>query len=241
MRFDSDGGLWFASSAVPQFANVAEDVGQSGLFRYDTNRGEISHTALLPESDDPQVLGDLVIASDDVIYATDSLTGVLYRYRIDSNTYETIVDRGVFGSPQGLVLDAEAQFLYVADYVGGLYRVTLETGDVEKVAIAANVTDYGIDGLYRHGDELIVIQNGIQPHRVAALKLDDEGLSITAGRTIAANLEEFDEPTLGLVLGDDFYFVANSHWNRFDADNNLPSALTGPIILRVSLLSNQGS
>lgn len=221
---------------MPQFANVGDDAGQSGLFRYDTERDEISHTALLPESDDPQVLGDLVIGSDDLIYATDSLSGVLYRYRIASDTYEVIVDRGVFGSPQGLVLDATAQFLYVADYVGGLYRVTLENGDVEKVAIAANVTDYGIDGLYRYGNELIAIQNGVQPHRVAALTLDDDGLSITAARTIAANLEEFDEPTLGFVSGDDFYFVANSHWNRFDAQNELPSALSGPIILRVSLL-----
>ena len=236
MRFDSDGGLWFASSAVPQFANVGEDVGQSGLFRYDSKSGEISHAALLPKSDDPQLLGDLVIAADDRIYATDSLTGALYRYRIESNTFETIVDRGVFESPQGLVLDATAQFLYVADYVGGLHRVTLENGDVDKVAIAANVTDYGIDGLYRYGNELITIQNGIRPHRVAALRMADDGLSITAGRTIAANLEEFDEPTLGFVSGDDFYFVANSHWNRFDADNELPPDLTSPIILRVPLL-----
>jgi len=235
MRFDSDGGLWFASSAVPQFANAGEDVGQSGLFRYDPKGDKISHKALLPKSDDPQVLGELLMASDNLIYTTDSLAGVLYRYRIESNIYEAIVDHGVFGSPQGLVLDDTAQFLYVADYIGGLYRVTLESGDVAKVAIAANVTDYGIDGLYRYGDELIVIQNGIQPHRVAALTLGDDGLSITSGRIIAANLEEFDEPTLGFVSGDDLYFVANSHWNRFDAKNELPSALSGPIILRVSL------
>ena len=239
MRFDSDGGLWFASSAVPQFANVGENVGQSGLFRYDSKSDDISRAALLPESDDPQLLGDLVIAAEDRIYTTDSLTGVLYRYRIDSNTYETIVDRGVFGSPQGLVLDATAKYLYVADYVGGLYRVTLENGDVDKVAIAANVIDYGIDGLYRYGDELIAIQNGIRPHRVTALRLDGDGLSIKAGRIIAANLEEFDEPTLGFVSGNDFYFVANSHWNRFDANNELPPNLNGPIILRVSLLSDR--
>jgi len=29
--------------------------------------------------------------------------------------------------------------------------------------------------------------------------------------------------------------VANSHWNRFDAENNLPEDLSGPIVLRVSL------
>ena len=51
-------------------------------------------------------------------------------------------------------------------------------------------------------------------------------------------LAEFDEPTLGVVRGDDFYFVANSHWNRFDAENRLPDGLSGPIILKVRLGSH---
>ena len=236
MRFDSDGGLWFASAAVPQFLGAVEAEGRSGLFRYDLETEEISHRALLPAAYEPQVLGDLVIAPDGLIYATDSLTGVLYRFDPDSKSFERLVDRGVFGSPQGLALDSTATHLYVADYIGGLYRVTLADAEVEKVRIQANVTDYGIDGLYRHGADLVAIQNGVQPNRVVALTLGEHGLSIVAGRTVAANLPEFDEPTLGFVSGDDFFFVANSHWNRFDADNKLPEELAGPIILRVSLL-----
>ena len=45
----------------------------------------------------------------------------------------------------------------------------------------------------------------------------------------------FDEPTLGAISGDDFYFVANSHWNRFDRDNQLPGGLSGPIVMKLSL------
>lgn len=235
MRFDGQGGLWFASASVPEFAAAGDSPARSGLFRYDLKEGDISDRALLPESVLAQVLGDLVITPGGLIYTSDSLTGVLYRFEPDTGTFEIVVDRGVFGSPQGLVLDRTAQFLYVADYIGGLYRVTLADGKVDKVRVQANVTDYGIDGLYRRGKELIAIQNGMRPHRVVALTLGDDGLSITAGRTIAANLEEFDEPTLGFVAGDDFVFIANSHWNRFDADNRLPDGLTGPIILRVSL------
>ncbi len=239
MRFDGQGGLWFASAAVPQFLGAAGVAGRSGLFRYDTTKETISNRAVLPVADDAQVLGDLVVAPDGLIYTTDSLTGVLYRFDPDSGEFDSVVERGVFGSPQGLVLDSTAAFLYVADYIGGLYRVTLADGKVEKVRIQANVTDYGIDGLYRHGAELVAIQNGVRPNRVVALTLGAEGLSITAGRTIAANLDEFDEPTLGFVSGDDFYFVANSHWNRFDAENKLPDELAGPIVLRVSLLPDQ--
>lgn len=68
-----------------------------------------------------------------------------------------------------------------------------------------------------------------------ALKLGSDRLSVTGSNTLAANLAEFDEPTLGVVRGDDFYFIANSHWNRFDAENNLPDDLSGPIILKIAL------
>ena len=36
------------------------------------------------------------------------------------------------------------------------------------------------------------------------------------GEVLIANHPLFDEPTLGTVVGEAFYFVANSHWNRFD-------------------------
>jgi hypothetical protein len=71
---------------------------------------------------------------------------------------------------------------------------------------------------------------------VVTFSLSDNGLSITGSRTLARNLPEFDEPTLGTVVGDDFYFIANSHWNRFDRNNNLPDGLSNPLILKVPLL-----
>jgi hypothetical protein len=67
------------------------------------------------------------------------------------------------------------------------------------------------------------------------MALSEDGLTINDAEILAMNLPEFDEPTLGALVGDDFYFVANSHWNRFDADNNLPDDLTGPIVLKIKL------
>lgn len=235
MRFHSDGSLWFASAAVPQLENVGDSEGRSGLFRIEPASGKITRAAILPQGEAAQVLGDLIIADNNTIYTTDSLSGAVYRYFIEADEFEILVERGELGSPQGLVLDESGQYLYVADYIGGLFRVSLEDGDLVKLTVPENVTDYGIDGLYRYGDELIAIQNGIRPHRVVALKLAGDGLSVTGSNTLASNLAEFDEPTLGVVRGDDFYFVANSHWNRFDAENNLPDDLSGPIILKIAL------
>ncbi|MEJ2129551.1 MAG: hypothetical protein P8X81_11985, partial [Woeseiaceae bacterium] len=196
---------------------------------------EVSEHARLPVSDNDQVLGDLVIADEDTIYTTDSIDGPVYRYSISNREFSTLVPKGVFGSPQGLVLDSSGRHLYVADYIGGLYRVQLEDGSVRRVAVPKTVSDFGIDGLYRHGNRLIAIQNGIQPHRVVAFELSHDGLAIESAEVLAMNLPEFDEPTLGTIVGDHFYFVANSHWNRFDENNELPEGLTGPIVLRLSL------
>jgi hypothetical protein len=235
MRFHPDGSLWFASAAVPQLADVGDDEGQTGLFRIDVSTGLTTKAAILPPHEPNQVLGDLIIADDNTIYTTDSLTGAIYRYYIDSNEFDVLVKRGALGSPQGLVLDDSGDYLYVADYIGGLYRVSVEDGARVRLAVAPGITDYGIDGLYRYGNELVVIQNGVRPNRVAALQLSADGLQITSGRLLAANLEQFDEPTLGFVQGGDFYFVANSHWNRFDGENNLPGDLSGPVVLKVKL------
>ncbi len=234
MRFHDDGSLWFASAAVAQFEGAGDDLGKTGLFRLDVDTGEITRAAVLPQAAERQVLGDLVIDGDR-IYTTDSLTGALYRYDIGADAFTTLVEPGVLGSPQGLVFDASRDYLYVADYTGGLFRVAVADGRLEPVRVAGDASPYGIDGLYRHGDRLIAIQNGIRPHRVVSMKLGADGLDVGDTRILAANLPGFDEPTLGLVRGDSFYFVANSHWNRFDRDNGLPDGLSGPIVLKLRL------
>ena len=236
MRLDGEGGLWFASAAVPEFAGDAADAGRTGLFRLDLDSRRIDTRALLPDIGEAQVLGDLVLLDDRTILATESLTGRLYRYRIDRREFSELVGPGSLRSMQGLVLDATGHYLYVADYVGGLFRVRLSDNSIERVESDDTVSLFGIDGLYRHGEELIAIQNGIRPHRVVGLTLSGEGLRVTSSRVLARNLEQFDEPTLGVVRGNTFYFVANSHWNRFDREGNLPDDLTGPIVMKLSLL-----
>ena len=61
---------------------------------------------------------------------------------------------------------------------------------------------------------------------------------MAALRILARNLPQFDEPSLGALAGDEFYFVANSHWNRFGPDGSLPDGLTGPIVLELNLAAS---
>nr|MDJ0911775.1 hypothetical protein [Woeseiaceae bacterium] len=228
--------LWFASSAVDQYAHLEEsDSGRTGLFAVDLKNGRITTQSLLPDSGSPQVLGDFVVADYDTFYATDQSGGMLYRYSVSQETFTRVVDSGVFTSPQGLVLDASGDNLYVADYVGGIYRVNLSDGAVARVRTPETVSPHGIDGLYRHGSSLIAIQNGIQPNRVTRFDLSEDGAAIVSSDILAMNLPWFDDPNLGQVIGDRFVFIANSHWPRFDREGNLPEGLEGPVILEIPM------
>ncbi|MEM1173316.1 MAG: hypothetical protein AAGI27_00775 [Pseudomonadota bacterium] len=193
-----------------------------------------SCTVLLNNADDLwTTLGDLIFVNG-IIYTSDQTDGPVYSIDLGGNGFNTVVEKGEFVSPQGLVADDSGDYLYVADYRGGIFRVRLDGyAAPERLDSAASL--YGIDGLYRYGDWLIAVQNGITPHRVSAHRLADDGLRVIESRILLMNHPDFDEPNLGEVVGDDFYVIANSHWNRFDADNNLPEGLSGPIVLKIEL------
>ena len=239
MRHDGAQTLWFVSAAIDEFVGLhADDAGKTGLYAIDAQTGDFRVRARLPASGNKQVLGDLILVDEDTIFLADQADGIIYRYRISNDEFSTVVARGNFGSPQGLVLDASGEHLYVADYLGGLYRLRLATGEIERVTPLATASDYGIDGLYRYSNRLIAIQNGIRPNRVVEFELTADGSAVIASRILAMNLTEFDEPNLGVVHGDEFLFIANSHWNRFERDGSLPEGLSGPVVLSIDLQAN---
>jgi hypothetical protein len=74
------------------------------------------------------------------------------------------------------------------------------------------VTLLGIDGLYYHKSTLIGGQNGVNPQRVIRLTLSKDVNRFDRFETLEANNPAFDEPTLGVLVKHDFYFIAHSQW-----------------------------
>ncbi|MDJ0917104.1 MAG: hypothetical protein QNJ05_05015 [Woeseiaceae bacterium] len=230
-----DDVLFFVTTATEQLAGDAGFTG-SRLCSIELDSPEPVCAELPPRGDARQTLGDFVDI-DGLVYASDQADGPVYVYDPAKEQWATVVEKGEFVSPQGLVADASGEHLYVADYRGGIYRVRLDGyAAPEQVEAAASL--YGIDGLYRCGDWLVAVQNGITPHRVSAHRLGGDGLTVVESRILLMNHRDFDEPNLGQVVGDEFYVVANSHWNRFDRENNLPEGLSGPIVLKLKLPSD---
>ena len=150
---------------------------------------------------------------------------------------EIISPPGFLRSPQGLALSADGRHLLVADYSYGLVGCELAGDSWFHFAEPPGVALLGIDGLNRAGDDWVAIQNGLQPQRILRLRADIEARRVVASQILAMQLPQWSEPTLGTVVGDDFLYVGNSQWDRFDAEGHLPPAqeLAPPSIQRLKL------
>lgn len=239
LRFhQSSGLLWATTAVVPQAAEPDQArAGRSGILRFRLDDGEPVDAHWLPEDGAKHILGDLVLLDEHRAVATDSLTGAVVQLDTRSGEFTRLLEPGRLPSPQGLVRDGERGAWFIADWAGGLFRLDIATGELERVSAGPGVMLYGIDGLYAHRGDLIAVQNLAPPHRVTRIRLDENGRAATAQQTVARALPQFDEPTLGTLREGVLYLNANSHWNRFTAENDLPDEanLTGPIVLRIPL------
>jgi sugar lactone lactonase YvrE len=227
--------LWVATAGLRQSGAIADaQIGRTGILEFDLETGVMRRAFWVPQDDRERLLGDLALAGGGAVLTTDSLTGEVLRLHTGSGRFEVLVGPGRLVSPQGLALTPDAAAVHVADYRGGIFRLDLADGSLAKVA-EGGTTHHGVDGLYRHGDWLVAIQNGIRPHRVVALQLNAAGDAVTSFEVLAAALPVFDEPNLGVVVDGRLHFNANSHWPRFDESGLLPDGLSGPLVLSVAL------
>lgn len=226
--------LWVATSAIPQMLGFADsDKGRSGVFKYDLRTRKLVKKYLLPV-DEQHMLGDVWLDGAGNLYATDSVSPNIYRIDAEKGEVERFINSDLFASLQGITGGAKANEIFVADYAKGIFRIDLKSKAATQLKPDANVTLLGIDGLYFHRGRLIAIQNGITPNRVVAFTVEGDRVTTTA--VLEANHSDFLEPTLGVINGDDFYFVANSQWPLVNEKAELQSEkLREPVVLKLSL------
>ncbi len=231
--------LWAVSAALPQTSGYTDAwQNRSELLRIDLDSGSLVGR-LQPPTDSPSRLNDVAVAPDGTVYTTSSLPpGRIFRS--GEGALEPLGE-AVWRSPQGLAVSADGSTLFVADYSYGIAAVDLPTGKRAWLAEPEGFFLSGIDGLARVGEDLIAIQNGIRPHRVLRLAPDVAGQRIRRAEVLEQNHPEYSEPTLGVGIpgpdGHRFTYVANSQWNRFDEDQNLPplDQLDAPLFLSLDL------
>jgi hypothetical protein len=239
LRLDPTRNLLWATTTASQTTRdlQKEDAGQSALFAFRLEDGAVAARHLLAEPGVPHDLGDLALLPNGTIIVSDNVAGMLHVLDAPDAALRPLVPAGTFASPQGVVADDTGARLYLADYALGLHALDLTdpaAPTIHPLAAPAHASLRGIDGLDRARRSLVASQNGVAPARVVRIDLDADGLAIDAVTTLAAGLPSFDDPTLVRVVGDQFYVVANSHWNHVDRDGRVPpdaDRWSGPLVL----------
>ncbi len=229
--------LWAASSAFPQMKGFAQsDDGKAGIFKYDLKSGKLLNKYLLSNSDGNHALGDLTLGRNGDVYASDSMSPAIYRIDAKTDKLEVFLKSDSFASLQGLTFSPDEKYLFAADYSLGFFRIEMENKNILQLPVEGDIAVLGADGIYFYKGSLIAIQNGINPQRVVQFSLDPTFSKITGYKTLEANHADFNEPTLGVLSGDDFYFNANSQWELVNEKGELKKdKLKEPVILRLKL------
>jgi hypothetical protein len=226
--------LWASTAAMPNAAAYRkEDENRSAMLRYDLETGRLVKRYELQRDGKAHVLGDMTLSPSGDVYVSDSVDGTVYTIHPSKDELEVLVTKGNFASPQTPALAPDGKRLLVADYSLGIAIVELKSGSIGWLELPADLALTGIDGLYVVPGGLIAVQNGTHPERVIRIWTDAAYTKAVRWETIEKGTPELGDPTHGILVGKQFYYIANSGWERFNDDGSInPKAPASPPIIR---------
>lgn len=202
--------LWAASAVLDE---TPKGEGRfSGLFGVDPARPDGAVRIPAPAGATP---GDVAVAADGTLYASDGLNGGVYLCRPGCSTLESLVAPGRLFSAQGMAVSGDQKWLYVADRRYGIAAVERSNGRIVQLAGEPDMMLDGIDGLVRHGGDLIATQTAYAPQRIIRLRLSRDGLRVTRLDVLERANPEWGEVTLAVEAGNRLLYVAGAQWERF--------------------------
>ena len=226
--------LWATEVALDGFAAVAkEDWGRSAILQYNLRSGRLLHRI---EGPPKTALGDMALAANGDPIVSDGEHGGVYR--VNRKTLSVVrIDAGDFVSPQTAAALPDGTHLLVPDYVRGIGLLDLHTRQVVWIPMDGKHALSGIDGLYAVGNTLLATQNGTSPERVVRFAVNASKTRVLSESIIERATPTLGDPTHGVMVGDYFYYIANSGWDGLDEHGVAKEGktITAPRIMRVNL------
>jgi sugar lactone lactonase YvrE len=224
--------VWATEVAMQGFSFAPKsDWGRSAVLCFDLKNGRLLRRTEGPHG---SALGDMALAANGDVIVSDGDGGGVYRASHTGGEL-TRLDDGDFISPQTPAIDPDGRHIFVPDYVRGIAVLELGTKKVRWLPMEGRFALNGIDGMYFEGGKLIAVQNGTSPERVVIFTLDAERRKITSEKIIERSTPTLGDPTHGVLVDGDFFYIANSGWDSIDDQGNLkPGAkLSVPLLMRV--------
>ena len=213
---DARGFLWVGTAGAPQYEkHRPEELGGAALLKFDLANGKILEAYPMAPGEAPRMFGAITVAANGTVYATDAISNVVYQ--VQGGEMRTLFAVPGSTSLRGLAVSPDQRYLYFVDYELGLRVADLSKSEIRELAMDLQNLG-GIDGLSYYQGQLIAVQNGTIPTRVIRIKLGEDRVSVVGVQPLEANKDELAMPTFGTLVGDDFYFIANSQRDLYGAD-----------------------
>jgi sugar lactone lactonase YvrE len=206
--------LWIAAAGMPQGNASPGVLNRGNVVAIDMATGKAAHRGAFESG---HSANDVALGGDGSVFFSDPEGRCVARLGVDGKVTRFGAGSGL-RSPGGVALSVDGKRLYVADWTNGLARIDLASGALSWLRPPPGATVLGIDGLVRDGDALIAIQNGVNPPRIARLRLSADGTSLASAEILERAVPEWDEPTLGVVVDGDLFYVGSSQWPRYGED-----------------------
>ena len=232
--------LWAISSDagihMPMKASDAKDEGRSGVFKYDLNTGRLLKKYLLDNATERHFLNDLTLTAAGDVYLSDSVHGAIYTIRQAKDELEVFLKNDQTQWPNGLDLSSDEETLFVAAS-NHIAVIKLETREIWTLT----PPDYdGSDGLYFYRNSLLSVDAYNDAGVIARYALSPDYKRVTGVSVVEKDHPLLIQPTTGVVVGNEFYFIAasqlQSFLRHFKKDGSYPMAeLSDVVILRTKL------
>ena len=228
--------LWACSSPMQEMKNY-DSIARSAVFKFDLTTGRMLEKIQRPSWEKDGVFGDLVINTHGEVFVSDSQTNTIFKVNENTHQLEPYFTSPDFWNIQGLSFSGHDQYLFIADYIKGIFRLDTKTRELIEIKCELEVSLKGIDGLSYYDNSLIAIQNGVTPARVVRYFLTSTQNQITRTETIDRKHPAFNEPTMGVLVKNNFYYIGNSQWGGYTANHSIKpdDQLQDIAILKVKL------
>ena len=244
MKVDAKGRLlWVISSnaggPMPGKGLGRECLGCSAVFKYDLRTGRLIKKYALSNKPNVHFLNDLAINSRGDAFITDTVTGDIYLISRSKDELELFTNLGEKAFPNGIDLSGDEKYLFVAAG-GGIRAVNLRDRTSRTLTMPDGVSPVVIDGLYFYKGGLVAIQPFADKRKLVRYYLNERATAITRVEVIEPEHPLFQQPTTGVLVGKDFYYIANSQLQYFRSIYKPDGAydkgqLQGVVVLKVRL------
>lgn len=191
----SPDGLWLLSNSANESALIHFNLASARSVRTYSVHGA-GHT-----------FNDLSIAPAGDIYLTDTPAAAVWHLAKGADRLQQLTGR--FAAANGIALSPDARLLYISTFPDGITVIDLNSGLARPIARPTNLCLATIDGLYFYRGALIAIQNGFMTPRVVRFALSRDLRAIVRFDVLERRNPLFDGVTTGVIVGRDFFYMAN--------------------------------